>query len=340
MLRSYKNLSLISENLGILYGNGLSIILAIELLGELPLNKHYKESIMNIRDRVSKGDSLCKAFGIYPMLYPMFFTGLIALGERSGELSKVLKSLSNYYSKRRKIQSEITTAMIYPSFLVFIIFVMVIFMIFGLIPSLYSAVKSINSNLPFIIEKLYAFRGMIINNTIPTILYFISYGIMLPIIIRRFLKGKIKITPIILKLKIVKEFYEYLLILNLSIILNSGIEISSSLEHCANNTEQLVLRDELYRVNSEILLGSELSKSLEKNKFISKQSIAIIKIGEAGGSLASIVQKIEEGLEESITSNINKLTMKIQPILTIMSAAMVGAFLLIFVMPVFTMMYK
>jgi len=338
--KDYKNLSLISENLGILYGNGISIILAIELLVELPLNKHYKDSIINVRDRVSKGDSLCKAFGIYPNLYPMFFTGLIALGEKSGELSKVLKSISNYYSKRGKIQREINTAKVYPLFLFLIMIVTVILFIFILMPNLYSAFKSINSKLPFILEKLYSIRGRVINYPITTTIYFLCYCIGIPFIMYKSFKGRIDFTPLILKLNVVKEFYEYLLILNLSIILNSGIEISSSLEHCANNTEQIVLKNELLRVNNDILFGCELSKSLEKNNFISKQSIAMIKIGEAGGSLASIVKKIEDRLEESINNDINKLIAKIQPAMTLIMATVIGAFLFIFIMPIFTMMYK
>jgi type IV pilus assembly protein PilC len=159
-------------------------------------------------------------------------------------------------------------------------------------------------------------------------------------IIINFCKGKLNITPIILKLKVVKEYYEYLFILNLSIILNSAISLHSSLEHCASNTEELVLKNELLRVNRELLLGNELSKSLERNCFLSKQSMAIIKIGETSGSLASIVEKAEGRLEENLNNDINKLTMKIQPIVTVIMAVVIGGFIVTLIMPLLTMMYK
>lgn len=340
MRTNYRSLSLISENLGILYGNGISIILAIELLGELPLNKYYKDSIINVRDRVAKGDNLCKAFGLYAKLYPIFFTGLIALGERSGELSKVLKSLSNYYGKKAKIRNEIISAFIYPSFLLIIMLVTAIFFILVLIPNIYNAMKSINSTFPYIIEKLYSIRELLLKNPIVTITYLFCYGILIPGIIINCCKRKFNIAPITLKLKVVKEYYEYLFILNLSIILNSAISLHTSLEHCASNTEELILKNELLRVNEELLLGNELSKSLERNVFLSKQSKAIIRIGETSGSLALIVKNAEGQLEESLNNSINKLTMMIQPIITIIMAVVIGGFIVTLIMPLLTMMYK
>lgn len=340
MKRNYKSLSLISENLGILYGDGLPIVLAIELLEELPLEKRYKESIKNINARVVKGDSVSKAFKLYPELYPDFFTGLIALGEKSGELSKVLKSLSNYYSKMRKIQSEIISAMIYPIFLFLIMAAITIILIFVILPNLYNAFKSINTDLPLIIEKIYSFRMSFINNPVTTSIYLICYGIIIPGIILKVFIRRSKISKLSLKLKVVKEFNEYLLILNLSIILNSGIALSSALEHCSNNSDRLVIKNELLRVNKELIIGSELSRALDNNIILSKQSIAMIKIGESGGSLASIVSKLEARMEENVNASINKLLTKIQPACILIMAAGVGGFIFTFILPIFTMMYQ
>ena len=340
MKESSKNLSLISENLATLYENGVPIIMAIGLLEDLPLDKYYKKSIKTIKDRITKGDSLWKAFRIYPSLYPDFFTGLIALGEKSGNLTKVLKSLNNYYSKRKQIKAQIISSMIYPIFLICIMVVVCIFFILVIIPSLTNAYKSIQIELPYIIVKLSSFRDKIINDSIFVISCFVCYGVLMPAIIIKLIKSKIKITQIFLKISICKDYYEYLLILNLSIILNSGLLLTNAIENCANNSGQVVIKNELFRLNCELLHGTELNKAIEQNNILSKQTKAMIKIGEVSGSLDSIVSKLEELIKEKLNAHINKLVKKIQPTITIIMALIISGFIFIVIMPIFNLMYK
>jgi type IV pilus assembly protein PilC len=75
---NYNNLSLIAGNLAILYKEGISMIMIVDLLNELPLNRAYKESVKGIRRYILEGKSLEDCFKAYDYLYPEFFIGMIA----------------------------------------------------------------------------------------------------------------------------------------------------------------------------------------------------------------------------------------------------------------------
>jgi type IV pilus assembly protein PilC len=340
MKRDFKSLSLIAENLAILYDNGVPIVLAIELLQEVQLNRNYKKSIIDIADRVKKGDSLFKAFSIYKSLYPDFFVALIALGEESGNLTDILKSLDNYYTKRRAIRSQIISSMIYPIFLIVIMLAVIIFFIFALLPSLVSAYKSIQSDMPFIIVKLVSVRKQILDQPIYICSYFVCYFVVIPFIIFKIFKSRVRLSNLLIKFKIVREFYEYILILNLAIIINSGLSLIKTISNCANSSEQNILKEELNNINLAISKGSSLSCAVEENKILSNKTKAMIKIGEVSGGLDIVITKLQQLLETNFNSNINKLLSRIQPAITIIMAALIGGFIFTVILPIFTVMYK
>ena len=69
---SYGDLTIIAENLGSLYEDGIAIGDGLELLKELPLSKNYKNSITYIRNDILLGKSLSEAFSKFDELYQDF----------------------------------------------------------------------------------------------------------------------------------------------------------------------------------------------------------------------------------------------------------------------------
>ena len=59
---SYVDLTIIAENLGSLYEDGIAIVDGLELLKELPLSKNYKNSITYIRNDIFMKEKLKWSF--------------------------------------------------------------------------------------------------------------------------------------------------------------------------------------------------------------------------------------------------------------------------------------
>ena len=115
---SYGDLTIIAENLGSLYEDGIAIGDGLELLKELPLSKNYKNSITYIRNDILLGKGLSEAFSKFDELYPGLFIGILKVGENSGQLGRTFNKLEMFYSKLGNIKKEVKNALIYPSFLI------------------------------------------------------------------------------------------------------------------------------------------------------------------------------------------------------------------------------
>lgn len=336
---SYEDLSIIAENLGSLYEDGIAISDGLDLLKELPLSKKYKNSVINIRNDVLLGKSLSESFSNFDELYPGLFIGLLKVGENSGQLGRTFNKLYMFYSKLGNIRSEIKSALIYPSFLIGTLIILGVFLSFVLIPSFYESYKNAGTEAPKIAEFLYNLKLNANRNPILSMIFIICYIPIIPLLIFIVTKYSRESFSFISRLRIIKEVQEFVFILILSLILDSGVSLPLGISYCLDSNDIKFLKSILKRINEDILKGKELSESIGNANFLSKYSISMIKLGENSGSLGERVKKVEERLEKRTKERIKKLLDLIQPTIIITMAFGVIVFIWIFVLPMFDMLY-
>lgn len=332
---SYKDISVICENLSSLYDDGLQIAKSIELLEEFPLRKDYKVSIKNISDEVKKGSSLSEGFCNFNHLYPPFLTGMISIGEKTGKLNDVFREMSIYYKRKDSIRKEIIGASIYPMFLLGTMLLICNFFIFFLIPQLEEIYLSVGGNLPYITKLLLKFSKWANESPISAVSFIGIWGIIIPIIIiKPYFKNIASL--LITKINILKEIREYEVILLIKVIISSGINLSLALKYCEEENSE----NELYKkLNERILKGDDISNAINEVIEPSKYTIAIIKLGEESGSLDERLESLTETLSKNCNDRFKKITQLFQPTVIILMAFLVIFFLGIFILPMFDGMY-
>ena len=331
---SYSNLCLITSNMALLHKEGISLILIFDLLKELPLNKNYLKSLDKIKVSVLEGKSLSDAFKDYSELYPEFFIGMIALGEKSGNLYEVLIGLEKYYDKISFIRNTTKNTLSYPTFLFVATILVVIFMILYTIPSLHEFYISLNIVEPLISKLCYDFSNFIKREPLIFIIYFLCWGIIIPYLIyKSLLKNKIII--LLNSIGIYKEFIEFVFISILSIIIKSGVNLSNGLVYSSTSFKNRDLKDRFIFLNSSILKGESISDTIKRKGEYSNYTKSIIKLGEEGGSMDERLESLSMYLEKRLISRINRYMAILQPVSVIIMGGFVVIFMLIFIMPLF-----
>lgn len=332
---SYRDISIICENLCTLYNNGIQITRSIELLEDFPLRKDYKLSIKKISYEIKKGSSLEQGFATFKSLYPSFLLGMISIGEKTGRLSDVFREMSIYYKRKDTMKKEIINASIYPMFLIGAMVFISIFFILFIIPQLEEVYLSVGSELPYLTKVLLNTSKWVNNSPIIAFSFIAIWGVLVPIIvIKPYFKRIIEF--IINRINILKEIREYEIILLIKVIISSGINISLALKYCeAENS-----RNKLYKeLNDRILKGDELSKAINEVIDLSKYTIAIIKLGEESGSLDERLEDLTETLSKRCNERFKKIASLLQPTVIILMAFLVVFFLGVFLLPMFDGMY-
>lgn len=79
-----------SRALGLLLSSGVPMVKAIEIAGETTANKAFQADLAQVRDEVIQGRSLAASLGA-SHLFPPLLVHMVAVGERSGQLEKMLE---------------------------------------------------------------------------------------------------------------------------------------------------------------------------------------------------------------------------------------------------------
>lgn len=91
-------LSRISDNMNTMIISGIPILKALEITAAVVDNKIYQAILINTLARVKEGTPLSDAFSEHKEIPPLL-TQMIKVGEETGELGNILKSLSKFYQR-------------------------------------------------------------------------------------------------------------------------------------------------------------------------------------------------------------------------------------------------
>lgn len=341
MVLDYRTLYLIADNLADLYEDGIPIVLSLELLSELPVKKEYKKSLVDIKNRVIDGKSLASSFSENPKLYPELFSNVVHIGEGSGKLVSVLKSLKEFYFHLDILKKKIISAIRYPLIvLCALIFLIIAFVIF-IIPRLYETFNSISKEVSPIIVFCYKFSQYVKNNKVYSIIIIVS-ALLILLLSYKYIKtmNSEKMNTLLLRLKIIRQYYEYIFIMILSIIVSSGIEISKGIDLCVKSIEIKTIKQAMRDFGEDILSGVQMTDALKKVKFLSDYSLSMIRIGEESGSLEDILKKVSRRLENNLLERLEKMVSYVMPNSIIIVSFLILIFIAVFISPMMDIMYS
>ena len=100
-------LSRISDNLDTMLTSGIPIVHAIEVTSTVVGSIVYKNILTEVQNNVGSGSSLSAAFSKHPVEIPQIMVQMTKVGEETGSLGKILKTLADFY--KREVDNAIDT---------------------------------------------------------------------------------------------------------------------------------------------------------------------------------------------------------------------------------------
>ena len=329
---SYRDLALIAGNIGKLYDEGISLLNILNLIDELPLKKEYKELLKDMEVCIRDGGSLCEGFKRGGTLIPSFFNSMIDIGERTGKIVYVLIGLETFYSKLYYIKKRIIGALTYPMILLGALALLGVFVLFFFIPSMSNIYSAMGHDIPQSYINIISFKEKFFDNPIIVSIQLIIIFAILPyFVIRSFFKQYLEM--LIEKIAIYSLINEYIAIVLMYVVINSGINIAIGLQYCCEGELGKTINRNIKKINNDITAGRMLSQSMSETKMFSNYTLAHIKLGEESGSLDKRLQLLEEEIFKNVTARMNKITQLIQPFLILFIGMIIVSFIIKFLMP-------
>ncbi len=110
-------LSRIADNMDTMLSSGITIIRAIELTGAVVGNSIYEEILKETAEAVKSGSSLSDALSRHVEI-PAIMAGMVRVGEETGSLGNILKTLGHFYSREVNEAVDTMVSLIEPLMIV------------------------------------------------------------------------------------------------------------------------------------------------------------------------------------------------------------------------------
>jgi len=331
-----------TRNLQVMISAGLSLPRTLKTLALQTKSEKFKRALLNIMEEVNKGNSFSDSLAKYPDIFSELFISMIKIGEESGTLEKVLKTLSHQLETENELKSKIKGAMIYPAVIISAMIGIGILMLIIVVPKLAETFKDFNIELP-LTTKITVFIGTFLaQRWYLVFLMIIVFAFLLRIIIKT-KEGKKFIDSLTLKIPIISNFIKKtnsaFTVRTLGSLIAAGVPLVRSLEITAGTLGNSYFKKAILDAVEEVRKGQKLSVVLEPyQNLYSPIVIQMIAVGEETGETSGILMKLADFFDEEISNATKNLASVIEPVLMIVIGAAVGFFAISMIQPMYSML--
>ena len=312
---------------------GIAVNETVDTLKDSSPTPELTRALDSIGIDLKSGFSLCASFE-KTKVFPGLVISMLKVGERSGNLEKVLRDLSRHYSREADFISGLKNALTYP-FIVFSMLVGIMFYVsFKVIPHLESLLP-IRSNSYFATRMLLSLSHLLKDYWYVSIL--LPLGIIL--IYLSFKRGSNKSIDYY-SLPVIGEIAKYIYFTaffsNLALLQRNGINIIDSLLLIEETTHYKFLAKKISKIRDFITSGASLWLTFNKDPFFPKLIYRSVRKGEETGSLDTYLEDLSKYYFDKATYRIHVILSLIQPALLVVCAGVLLFIISAFIMPVYS----
>lgn len=130
-----------ARTLGTLMQNGVPLLRALDLVGEIAGNKFLEAKLVDVRRAVVDGATLSAALQAQN-LFPDLFTDMMAVGEQTGHFAETMQTIADVYERELDRAVAIISQLI-PPFIIVLIAVVVGFVVYSILSAVFEMTHSL-----------------------------------------------------------------------------------------------------------------------------------------------------------------------------------------------------
>lgn len=319
-------LAVFFRQLYVLTNGGVPLARGLEVLAGSSWGKALDPALHAVTRRVMAGARPSDAFAQHPGVFPPEIVGLVRVGESTGSLISVLDRGAELLEHRADDLRRLTSALIYPAFVLGMALLMLLGMALFFVPRLVEVLASLQQS-PSWFVKL----GGLVSD--PMVLLVGAEGLaLLGFAAYRWSRtavGRLWLETMMLDLPvggpITRLTHEAHVAYSLSLMLRCGMGTPQALKLLGQTVPMRTFRETLSRVNARVVDGLSLGDAFATEGTYSSMFCSMISVGEESGRLPVLLQKCHSLIREDLRLRTEQLTALVEPFVTVLLGGVIGA---------------
>ena len=297
----------------------------------------FRVAMLSVRDRVASGSSLAGALAEQPQLFDTASIHMVEVGENSGTLDTVLQQLAQFKRKQLTIRNSVTTALVYPLFLVCFGTAAALFLMTSVLPPLLENLEETINVLPWPTQIAKFLSNLLLDYgwllaCFSVLVIFTVISIIRTERGRTYWHQKLLQAPILGPM-VVKQGVSRIAMI-IATLSRSGIELTKAVELAERSTSNRVFKKALKQFGERIAAGEDVSDALAQSGAFPPLAVRVFSVGQESGKLDEMLFQLADDYDEQVATASARLTALLEPALILILAAAVGFLLLATILPI------
>ncbi|ENA1776606.1 type II secretion system inner membrane protein GspF [Yersinia ruckeri] len=334
---SGSELVLLTRQLSTLVAAALPLEEALQALAQQSEKPRHRALLEQVRNKILEGLPLADALASFPKTFTPLFRTMIAAGEASGHLDKVLLRLADNAEQSQKLKSKMLQALIYPLVLTLVAIAVVAILLTAVVPKVVEQFIHMQQVLPLSTRILISLSDGLRDVG----LWILLAGLLTALAVCQWLKSAKNLLWWHKKMLSLPSIGRVVLDLNLaryartlSILNASAVPLLDAMHISASVLVNNYARQRLIEASERVREGSSLALALDYTGLLSPMMRHMITYGENSGELDSMLERAADIQESAFVSRMTIALTLFEPLLVVSMASVVLFIILAILQPI------
>ncbi len=336
---SSEETSVFCEQIAMLLNSGIPLYEGVDMLYSDMEDKKTKKVFEQINNSMKANETLYESLQ-RTEAFPDYMIHMVKVGETTGKLEEVMKSLSDYYERESNVKACIKSSIVYPSVLFSMMAVIILVLVFKILPLFEEMFIELNEDVAASTHNMMQV-GMIAGKVLAGITCLVLLAMILILLWYRTKRGEASIRRFLTNFRLTKKISEAVatsrFISSMALMISSGIEIRKAIDiaHGASNNRRV--KDRIKQCKMLLDKGISLDKAIHDTKILVGMESRLVTVATKTGSQDTVFEKLSEQYNSKVATMLSKLSTSIETVLVVILAVLVGGVLVSVMLPLVSM---
>lgn len=336
-----RDINVFTRQLATLLESGFPVLNCLTLLAKQSAKAELTSIIYLLSKRLEAGETLADSLKHIHPIFDALYLALVAVGEQTGQLAKVLHRVANYQERRIQLQAKVTKALLYPGVMLISAIGVSYLMMIWVIPEFEALFSDFSTPLPWFTQQFIGLSRVLRHAALPILVSVLLLSWAARRSYYRNPKVALICSRLILRLPMFGKTLDKACIARVSRTIatnqSCGIALLTNLTLAANTANNRYYQDAILRSKESVLTGTSLHAALREQSAFPELFLQMVMIGEESGRLDSMLEKLSALYEADVDDQIDRLNTILEPILILLLGGIIGSLVVAMYLPIFNL---
>ncbi len=333
-----QDLLLFSRQLALLTDSGVGIVQSLELLAEQSTSRKFKQVLGQVIADLRSGSSISAALDKHPSVFSTLYSRMVAVGEQTGELGTILRSLADHMEREAQATKRLKAALMYPMVILGLAVVVVALLVTVALPPIINLFTSFGTDLPLPTKILLFLVHFATNYGLHLLIGLVAL-IVIGFLYIRTSAGRYQLDKLLLKLPVIGRLNQLTELARASrtqsLLFRSGLPLPDIMTLTRQASGNRVVAKALAQVEEGMLKGEGLARPMSKDRLFLPLMVAMTRVGEEVGNLDETLVTVAQNYEVEAEDRMRTALGMIEPVMLIALGGVVAFLALSLFMPLY-----